>query len=466
MQKVSDLIEVRNLSFGYSRKSVLRNIKFSIKERKAILLLGISGSGKTTLLKCLMGIIPNTIEGKFKGNVLVNGKNTKTFDRIQNEMGIVLQDPETQIVTTKVSSEIAFGLENLCYNKKQISKIVRKVAKKFGLLKKLDYDIKNLSYGEKKKVVIAAMAAMDKKILFFDEPLSNLDIEMKKEILELLKKLKKEGKTIIVAEQNPCILKLLFDRCLVLDKRRIVHNGNVKRGLEVLRKITEHPRVPRIKPKSDVVIEVENLTFGYEEENILKGIDLKVRKNEVIVITGENGCGKTTLALCLCNLLKKGTGEIRLFDKEMDEYNNREIAERIGFVFQNPNFQIFKNNVVDEINYGPKNFERLLKTSEMKEVLKTFDLYEKRNFHPFSLSLGEKRRLTIASISSTNPDILILDEPSFGQDPYHFSKILRSFIGKKTIIMMTHEESLFKIAHRVFRMKDGKMVEIKCGKAM
>ncbi len=466
MQRVSNLIEVRNLNFSYSKKPILRKINFSIKEREAILLIGISGSGKTTLLKCLMGIIPNTIEGKFNGRVIVNDKDTKTFDRIQNEMGIVLQDPETQIITTKVSSEIAFGLENLCYDKKEISKIVKKFAKKFGLLKKLDYDIKNLSYGEKKKVIIAAMAAMDKKILLFDEPLSNLDIEMKKEILELLKKLMKEGKTIILAEQNPCILKLLFDRCLVLDKGKIIHDGNVKEGLKTLRKITEHPRVPSIKPENDFVIEVQNLFFGYGKKRILKGIDLKVKKNEVVVITGENGCGKTTLALCLCNLLKGEKGEIHLFGKQMGKYNNKEIAERIGFVFQNPNFQIFKNSVIEEINYGPKIFERTLRRKDMKELLKTFDLYEKRNFHPFSLSLGEKRRLTIASISSTNPDILILDEPAFGQDPYHFSKILRSLIGKKTIIMMTHEESLFNIANRVFRMKDGKLVEIKCGKAM
>ena len=466
MPKVSKLIEIRNLSFSYSREPILRDINFSIKQKEAILLLGISGCGKTTLLRCLTGIIPNTIEGKFKGKVIVDDKDTKTFDKIQNEMGIVLQDPETQIITTKVWSELAFGLENLCYNQEEISKIVKKFAKKFGLLKKLNYDVKNLSYGEKKKVIIAAMAAMNKKILLFDEPLSNLDIGMKKEILELLKKLKEEGKTIIVAEQNPCILKLFFDRCLVLAKGRIVYNGNVKQGLEVLRKITEHPRVSRIKPNEDVVMEIENLSFGYGKENILKGIDLKVRKNEVIVITGENGCGKTTLALCLCDLLKRRKGEIRLFGKLMDKYNSREIAERIGFVFQNPNFQIFKNNVVEEINCGPKNFERMLKKKEMKELLETFDLYGKRKFHPFSLSLGEKRRLTIASISSTNPDILILDEPAFGQDPYHFSKILRSFIGKKTIIMITHEESLFKVANRVFRMKDGKMVEIKCGKAM
>jgi len=466
VQRVSNLIEVRNLSFSYSKKPILRKINFSIKEKEATLLLGISGSGKTTLLKCLMGIIPNTIEGKFNGRVVVNDKDTKTFDRIQNEMGIVLQDPETQIITTKVSSEIAFGLENLCYDKEEISKIVKKFAKKFGLLKKLDYEIKNLSYGEKKKVIIAAMAAMDKKILLFDEPLSNLDVEMKREILELLKKLMKEGKTIIVAEQNPCILKLLFDRCLVLDKGKIIHDGSMKEGLETLRKITEHPKVPSIKPESDVVIEVQNLSFGYGKKHILKGIDLKVRKNEVVVITGENGCGKTTLALCLCNLLKREKGEIHLFGKQMGEYDNKEIAERIGFVFQNPNFQIFKNSVIDEINYGPKIFERTLRRKDMKELLKTFDLYEKRNFHPFSLSLGEKRRLTIASISSTNPDILILDEPAFGQDPYHFSKILRSLIGKKTIIMMTHEESLFNIANRVFRMKDGKLVEIKCGKAM
>jgi len=466
VQRVSKVIEVRNLSFGYSKKVVLSRINFSVKDNESLLVLGVSGSGKTTLLRCLMGVIPNLIEGKFKGNIIIDDKNTKTFTRIQNDMGIVLQDPETQIVTTRVSDEIAFGLENLCYDKREISKIVTKFAKKFGLLKKLNHDIKNLSYGEKKKVIIASMSAMDKKIFLFDEPLSNLDVGMKKEIFELLKKLKEEGKTIIVAEQNPCILKTLFDRCLVLDEGKTVHDGNVKEGLKVLEKITEHPRVRRIQPSNDVVLEVKNLHFGYGRKNILKGIDLKVKKNEIIAITGENGCGKTTLALCLCNLLKRKRGMIELFGKKIDDYSSGEVAEKVGFVFQNPNFQIFKNSVVDEINYGPENFERKLGRSDMKEILETFDLSEKRKSHPFSLSLGEKRRLTIASVSSTDPDILILDEPSFGQDPYHFSKILRSIIGKKTILMMTHEESLFKIANRVFRMKNGKMVETKCGRAM
>jgi energy-coupling factor transport system ATP-binding protein len=460
------MIEVRNLSFGYSRNLVLRNISFSVKDGESILLLGVSGSGKTTLLKCLMGIIPNTIEGRFFGNVTIDGNDTKNFKKILRDIGIVLQDPETQIVTTKVSSEIAFGLENLCYDEKRISKIVRKFAKKFGILKKLNHDIKSLSYGEKKKVIIASMAAMDKKVFLFDEPLSNLDVEMKKEIFKLLKKLKEEGKTIIVAEQNPCILKPLFDRCLVLDKGKLIYDGNVREGLELLKKITQHPRVNKTKPMNDVVIEIENLFFDYGEKNVLRGINLRVKKNEVIVITGENGCGKTTLALCLCNLLKRKKGRIRLFGKDIDEYSSREIAEKIGFVFQNPNFQIFKSSVIDEINYGPKNFEKILRRKEMKELLNIFDLYEKRNFHPFSLSLGERKRLTIASILSIDPEIMILDEPAFGQDPYHFSKILRSMIGKKTILIMTHEESLFKIANRVFRMKNGKLEEIKCGRAM
>ena len=466
MQRVNSLIEVKNLGFGYSRKAVLKDINFSIKEMEATLILGISGCGKTTLLKCLTGVIPNIIEGNFKGNVIVNGKNTKGLTKIQNDIGIVLQDPETQILTTKVSDELAFGLENLCYNKKEISRLVKKFAKKFKLSKKLNYDIKNVSYGEKKKVIIAAMCAMNKKLFFFDEPLSNLDIEMKKEIFKLLKQLKKEGKTIIVAEQNPCVLQSLFDKCLVLDKGRLIYDGNVKEGMEVLKELTKHERVHKTLPENDYVLEVQNLSFGYGRKNILKNINLKVKKNEIIGITGENGSGKTTLALCLCNLLKKKNGRIELFEKTIEEYSAKEIAEKIGFVFQNPNFQIFKNSVTDEINYTPENLGRLLSDREINYLLQTYDLSHKKNLHPFSLSLGEKRRLTIASAVSSNPDILILDEPVFGQDPYHFSRILNSIMGKKTILIMTHEESLLRLTNKVYQINNGKLVEKKCGRAM
>lgn len=460
------MIEVKNLGFGYSREAVLKDITFSINEKEATLILGISGCGKTTLLKCLVGVIPNIIEGNFDGNVIVDGKNTRGLTKIQNDIGIVLQDPETQILTTKVSDELAFGLENLCYSKEEISKLVKKFAKKFKLSDKLNYDIKNLSYGEKKKVIIAAMCAMDKKLFLFDEPLANLDIEMKKEIFKLLKQLKEEGKIIIVAEQNPCILQSLFDKCLVLDKGRLIYSGNVKGGMEVLENLTKHERVYKTLPEKNYVLEVKNLSFGYGRKNILKKINLRVKKNEVIGITGDNGSGKTTLALCLCNLLKKNKGRIELFKKRIEEYNSKEIAEKIGFVFQNPNFQIFKNNVADEINYTPENLGRPLSGKEIEYLLQTYDLSHKKNSHPFSLSLGEKRRLTISSAVSSNPEILILDEPVFGQDPYHFSKILNSIIGKKTILIMTHEESLLRLANRVYRIKDGKMVEKKCGKAM
>lgn len=460
------MIDVKNLSFGYSGKTVLKRINFSIKDNESVLVLGISGSGKTTLLKCLTGIIPNTIEGRFTGNVLIDNSDTKKIEKMQSDIGIILQDPETQILTNKVSHEIAFGLENLCYDKNTISKLVKKFAKKFSLSDKLDYDIKNLSYGEKKKVVIASICAMDKKILFFDEPLANLDIDMKKEILKLLKQLKKEGKTIVVAEQNPCIIKILFDKCLVLNKGELVYNGNVKEGMEVLKKLTQHQKVYRANPENEYVLNVKNLSFSYGTKKILKNINFKIKKNEVVSITGKNGCGKTSLALCLCNLLKSEEGKIELFNKNIHEYSDKQVAEKIGFVFQNPNFQIFKETVLGEINYGPKNFGREISNRQMIDILNNYDLSNKKNSHPFSLSLGEKRRLTIASAVSSDPEILILDEPVFGQDPYHFSKILNSIIGKKTVIIMTHEESLFRVSNRVFEIKNGKMVEKKCGRAM
>ena len=460
------MIDVKNLSFGYSEEAILKRVSFSIKDKESVLVMGISGCGKTTLLKCLASIIPTTIEGKFTGKVLINGKDTQKNEKIKNDIGIVLQDPETQILTTKVSHEIAFGLENLCYDEDTISKLVKKFAEKFGLSDKLNYDIKNLSYGEKKKVIIASVCVMDKKILFFDEPLANLDIEMKEEMLDVLRLLKKEGKTIIVAEQNPCILKSLFDKCLILDKGRLIYNGDVKGGMEVMKKLTEHKKVHKTEPENEYVLNVKNLSFSYEGKNILKNINFKIKKNEVISITGRNGCGKTTLALCLCNLLKKNEGKIELFHKNIDDYENKQIAEKIGFVFQNPNFQIFKNTVTDEINYGPNNLGREISDNQTNDLLNDYGLSEKKNSHPFSLSLGEKKRLTIASAVSSDPEILILDEPVFGQDPYHFSKILNSVIGKKTVLIMTHEESLFNISNRVFEIKNGEVVEKKCGKVM
>ena len=460
------MIDLKNLSFGYSNKSILKKLNISIKDGESVLLLGISGSGKSTLLKCMSGVVPNLIDGEISGQVIINDVDTKEMNKIPSDIGIVLQDPETQFVCSTVAEEIAFGLENLCYDKKTISKLVRKFAKRFKIQDKLDKDINSLSYGEKKKVIIAAMAAMNKKIILMDEPLTNLDVRMKEEILFLLKELKKEGRTIIVAEQNPCIIKVLFDRCIILDKGNLIYNGNVDDGLKILREITNHPRVIKPIPTDETLLEVKDLSFSYGKKKILKKINLKVKKNEIVAITGENGCGKTTLALCLCNLLQKSRGNIQLLNKNLDDYNQKEIAKKVGFVFQNPNFQIFNNTIMNEIEYGPKNFGMKLNNNEMNELLQVSDLDYKKNSHPFSLSLGEKRRLNIASVLSSDPDILILDEPVFGQDPYHFSKMLRHMIGKKTIILITHEDSLLRIANRVFYLKNGMLVNQKCSKAM
>jgi energy-coupling factor transport system ATP-binding protein len=460
------LIDLKNLNFGYSSKSILKNLNLSIKDGESVLLLGISGSGKSTLLKCMSGVVPNLIDGEISGQVIINDLDTKEMNKIPPDIGIVLQDPETQFVCSTAGDEIAFGLENLCYDKKTISKLVKKFAKRFKILDKLDKDINSLSYGEKKKVIIAAMAAMDKKIILMDEPLTNLDVRMKEEILFLLKELKKDRKTIIVAEQNPCIIKVLFDRCIVLDKGNLIYDGEVEGGLKLHKEITNHPKVGKSIPTDDILLEVKDLSFSYGKKKILKKINLKVKRNEIVAITGENGSGKTTLALCLCNLLKKNKGNIQLLNKNLDEYNQKEIAKKVGFVFQNPNFQIFNNTIVNEIEYGPKNFGMQLNDDEKNELLKISDLNYKKNSHPFSLSLGEKRRLNIASVLSSNPDLLILDEPVFGQDPYHFSKILRHMVGKKTIILITHEDSLLRIANRVFYLKDGMLVNQKCSKAM
>lgn len=460
------MIDLKNLNFGYSSKSILKNLNLSIKDGESVLLLGISGSGKSTLLKCMSGVVPNLIDGEISGQVIINDLDTKEMNKIPPDIGIVLQDPETQFVCSTAGDEIAFGLENLCYDKKTISKLVKKFAKRFKILDKLDKDINSLSYGEKKKVIIAAMAAMDKKIILMDEPLTNLDVRMKEEILFLLKELKKDRKTIIVAEQNPCIIKVLFDRCIVLDKGNLIYDGEVEGGLKLHKEITNHPKVGKSIPTDDILLEVKDLSFSYGKKKILKKINLKVKRNEIVAITGENGSGKTTLALCLCNLLKKNKGNIQLLNKNLDEYNQKEIAKKVGFVFQNPNFQIFNNTIVNEIEYGPKNFGMQLNDDEKNELLKISDLNYKKNSHPFSLSLGEKRRLNIASVLSSNPDLLILDEPVFGQDPYHFSKILRHMVGKKTIILITHEDSLLRIANRVFYLKDGMLVNQKCSKAM
>ncbi len=449
MNEKNTAIKVNCKSFSYltyedenncsqSQNKVLENLEFSADYGEVTLISGLSGSGKSTLLSLINGIIPKVIRGKFDGEIFIDGKNSSemTMSQISRKVGTVLQNAEEQIIYQIVEDEVAFGCENFGFERQKTASLIEKSCTEMKLDK--NWKTRTLSGGQKQRVVTASTLAMKTSILIFDEPLANLDSDGAKLLLNLLKKLASEGKAVILVEHRLDVVLPYADKIWQLKDKKIFPVANKDIFLKSQTDIISDSEENRIQ-SSDIALELTDIKKSFAKREILCGINLTVKKGERILLSGENGSGKSTLMSIIAGLQKQDSGKINQFlNLSCKKRMGKKWFKTCGIVYQNPNYQLFMPSVKEEILFGADDKNYAL---EIAEKLGLLPLLER---HPHSLSEGQKRRLTVAAILSQKPQLLLLDEPTVGQDYQTLEKMMQVINEihretKNTIISITHD---------------------------
>ena len=482
------VIEFKDFGFRYrvQAEQTLKNINLTIYEGEKVLIVGPSGSGKSTLAHCLNGLVPFYYSGEMSGSLKIDGEDVsnKNIFELSQIVGTVLQDPDSQFIGLTVAEDIAFKLENYCIKQNEIIEKVSKSAKLVNMDKELNASPYKLSGGQKQRVTLAGVTVDDVKVLLFDEPLASLDPATGKSAMELIDSIQRESnKTVVIIEHRlEDVLHCNVDRIIVMDKGEIVADTTPNEILEtdILTKVgVREPlyltalkyancdakdikdtkdkitnwynncEVVNHNNEGQPILEMKNVTFSYtEEKQILSNVSFKVNKGDMVSIVGRNGAGKSTISKLICGFFKPTSGQILFDGEDLENKTIKERSQKIGFVMQNPNQMISKTMIFDEVAFGLR--IRGLDESEIKqrvdETLKICGLYGYRNWPISALSYGQKKRVTIASILVMNPEVIILDEPTAGQDFKHYTEIMEFLVELNkqgiTIIMITHDMHL------------------------
>ncbi len=483
-------IELRDVSYRYpnSEEWSLRHINLTVEKGKFVAVMGANGAGKTTLSLCLNGLIPQLTEGEMNGQVLVGGMDTGKF-RVQTlarHVGLVLQDPEAQIFGRTVWEDVAFGPSNFVF---PLAEIAAQGSNALQLVRLNNFEQRNtaeLSGGEKQRLALAGILALTPDILVLDEPTAELDPLGRQELYALLDRLRREKDlTVIVVEHLTDEVMFRADEIVVLDKGEIVWQGlpgHLFADTSLVTRFGLRPagvshsdrtrtdaaitqESPEPDAKIEPVIELKGLTYGYDPvRSVLHGLDFKVLPGEFVALVGPNGAGKTTLAKHLNGLLKPGDGDVWVAGRNTKEHTVGELASTVGYLFQNPDHQIFAISVEKEIAYGLKNagIDEKGINERIAEALRFTGLAEVRELHPFTLSRGNRQLLAIASILAMGPQILVIDEPTAGLDWTGVQKLMTLIRDLHrqgtTVIMISHDLDLVaEYAQRVVVMREGKV---------
>lgn len=510
------IIEFNNFTFQYHSQSeaTLHNINLKIYPGEKILIVGPSGSGKSTLGHCLNGLIPFSYKGEISGSLTIRGKNTKEQDifSLSKTIGTVLQDSDGQFVGLTVGEDIAFALENDNIPNGEMKERVQKVAEMVDMDKLLKASPFELSGGQKQRTALAGVMVDDVEILLFDEPLANLDPATGKVAIEIIDDIqKKSGKTIIIIEHRlEDVLHRDIDRVIVINDGRIIgdmhpdklvsstiliENG-IREPLYITAikyagvQITESMYPGHIwslitkdinqqviswnksiekyieKEEKSVILKIQDMSFSYDKsKQILKDINIDIHEGEMISIVGKNGAGKSTLSKVICGFVKENKGHIYYYDENLKERSIKERAEVIGVVLQNPNQMISKNFIYDEVALGLRlrNIDEDEIKQRVEKVLHICGLMPFIDWPISALSYGQKKRVTIASILVLDPKIIILDEPTAGQDFKHYTEIMEFLIKINklgvTVILITHDMHLMiEYTPRAIVLADGQII--------
>lgn len=445
--------------FQYSQESTptLRKVSGNIPAGRCVVLCGGSGCGKSTLLRCINGLIPQFYEGELTGFCRLDGHDTAdlSIGEIGELAASVFQDPRSQFFTVNSSNEVAFGLENHGLPQEKIRNRVDEAFRTFHLEHLKNRNVYELSSGERQLISILSAWAMDTDIFLLDEPTANLDFAATQQLRNILLKLKKQGKTLLLSEHRLYYLADIADEYWIMANGEIKHKytaGKTKalslgqlhtlclRTLD-LEKITVSERSPQpeIMPQA---LSVSNLRYKYGRENraILSDVNFSVCEHEIVGLVGANGCGKTTLGKLIAGLYRSTGGEISLFGKAQKP---KQLQKQVLFIMQEAEFQFFTNSVLHELQYGHKITDEFEKKTET--LLKSMDMWECRDRHPFSLSGGQMQRLTLMMAYLSDKPIVILDEPTAGQDAESLKRcaeLIREMGKEKTVLIITHDLEL------------------------
>jgi energy-coupling factor transporter ATP-binding protein EcfA2 len=516
---MKSIVELEKVSFYYPERETpsLKEINLTLNSGEFVLLIGPSGCGKTTLLETIAGVIPHSTGGRIRGKVIVDGEDVlRSGNKKRGIVGLVLQDPESQLTNLYVEDEIAFGPENLSRPKEQIIESLEEVLKYARLTKFRRSFVYALSGGQKQRVAIAAGLIMKPKILLMDGPTTNLDPIGANEVLQIINQLNETGVTevVLISSNKIDALLPLATRIVVMDSSSsIVLDGKpeevILKHLDLLKEIgvfvpelgwligelakkgysslkltsTVDDAYEEIKPLDlklqgisqldkteealettrEVVIQASDLTFGYSEIEVLHRTSLTIYKGEALAIVGQNGSGKTTLMKLLAGLRLPKTGKIEFMGKDTHE---TPALGQIGYVFQYPEHQFVTNTVIGELLFGLNGLNTPPQKAQqtVDELLAMFNLESKKDQSPYLLSMGEKRRLSVATMLAIEPEVLILDEPTTGldrSDTDNLMAVLHKFVKEKgiTVIQVSHDmEQIAEFASRVILLNEGNII--------
>ena len=517
MAERKPIISFRNFSFQYraQKRPTLTDIDLEIYPGERVLIAGPSGSGKSTLAGCINGLNPFSNPGACTGTLTVDGVDAphSSIFELSAHVGTVLQDPDGQFIGLTVGEDIAFALENSCTPQDEMHAITRHAAELVGIENHLGYAPHELSGGQKQRVSLAGVMVDQVKILLFDEPLANLDPATGKQAIELIDEIqKKTDTTVLIIEhrledvlwRNVDRIVLVNDGNILADLRpdellsgSLLAENGIREPLYVtalryagvditpdkhpahvdslvlddtdtqkLRDwFTARPR-PAAQPEREPLLEVKGLCFGYQKgQQTLQDVSFSIGKGEMVSIVGRNGAGKSTLSKLICGFETPDAGEISLNGKPLAEENIRRRAQHIGYVMQNPNQMISKTMIYEEVALG---LQRSGLTEEqirekVEATLRVCGLYPFRNWPISALSFGQKKRVTIASVLVLDPELILLDEPTAGQDFRHYTDIMEFLRGLNargvTVVMITHDMHLMlEYTRRALVFCDGRLI--------
>ncbi len=450
------MLKIENLTFTYTRQDepALRDINIDISPGRLVLLTGPSGSGKSTLLHCINGLAQMHYGGKLEGDIWIAGRETagKTLWQISELTGTVFQNPNTQFFQLTVEDEIAFGLEHSGLDRQAIKKRINKAIEDVEIESIRNRDIFTLSSGEKQKVALASILAMDQPLLLLDEPTANLDIPSIHELKKLLAKLKNQGRTIIVSEHRLWYLRELADQVIVIKDGQLIYDGKPEilnsfqfRSENGLRIWDQPPEITDSVVndfKKQTLLEANCLSGGANKnKDILNDVNLSFKTGECVAIMGHNGVGKTMLSRMLTGLQKESNGMISI---KGNPCKYRQRIGKIGCVTQQAEQQLFSDTVLGELLLNPK--DNPMDADKAKDVLSQYGLIALKDRHPQTLSGGEKQRLAIAASIAMDNDIIILDEPTSGMDKKRMRMLaleVRKLCSRGIlVIIITHDIEL------------------------